>query len=824
MNGRYMLSNKKINARLILVLLAGLAFYAILKLSFQLFSNGDHFLADRRLEPSWIESAKSVNMADARSEEIEKGLIWRSVYGAGIEATEQDQSLISLNPIDQSLMPVIWNTKKDRFVEVKPPSFLNHPEIKSLQVMELLAFSSGLAAAKVHFIKNPPSNDLTTEHERKDRDAQTVDNNPLRMLQTEEDLWGFVNEDGNWVIPPVYKNVSKFVGDIAVVEQRHPADYENAYLKLMHKSGKLLAWSAFGSQGWKTSAELVKLSAFGKYVLVNQIESWLDTGYGCCNSQQDLVKDRQMIPIPGNLADSRSGVGPSDPSGTLFMVVQSDKSFLWNPKSGEIKLPGSALPIQPLTANAIAIHSEQPGAVAIQNLDGRIVADGLMFTYPLSETYFVACPQDNGTGSGVDPDMLLNMDAYGRSVRPRYHPYARCGVMDSEGKWRIEPLYEMIDKIGPDLVRLQTGLSSCIKSLHGDFSTTCTDEAQSRHNLYKLRPVLDMRDATHTPRMYGYQLNSQDFAIAPRFALASAFYGDAANVVENNQPGLIDSTGKWLTPRLSDTQEQQASQYLAVAHQFKQQYGNTPKITKVMGVKDTSGAWVVKPLFSRLFWYEDGTLLACNLDCQHIDIKGNLLQLAAQLGTLNEEDAKKEKIAETPPTNADSKQNQLVAVSINNGKWGYQRSGSWVIQPQYDDANDFINGKAEAAVLKHQEEHDNMPAGDYLAWGVIDENGKWITPPSKDAPTVNDTETNQAKSKYPFLEQYALAESDQIPVAQYTNPLGVVVDIVTLNSKGHMSVTFAKGDELRIGLVNPGAKWVIAYPYKKIADNHRSRQ
>ena len=55
----------------------------------------------------------------------------------------------------------------------------------------------------------------------------------------------------------------------------------------------------------------------------------------------------------------------------------------------------------------------------------------------------------------------------------------------------------------------------------------------------------------------------------------------------------------------------------------------------------------------------------------------------------------------------------LAPVQTNNGKWGFvNEKQQWVIQPRFEDAKEFQNGKA-AAKLNGK-------------WGFINKRGEWL--------------------------------------------------------------------------------------------------
>lgn len=55
----------------------------------------------------------------------------------------------------------------------------------------------------------------------------------------------------------------------------------------------------------------------------------------------------------------------------------------------------------------------------------------------------------------------------------------------------------------------------------------------------------------------------------------------------------------------------------------------------------------------------------------------------------------------------------MAPVQINNGRWGYiNQNQQWIIQPKFEDAKEFQNGKA--AVKQSGK------------WGFINKRGEWL--------------------------------------------------------------------------------------------------
>ena len=655
-------------------------------------------------------SMDSVAMQDANPRDIERALAWRSVYGAGAYATDQDQELLSLNPADARIPPVIWHVRERKVIPIATPPTSGGitGAATEAQIIELREFSGGLAAARVGLRRAIESAPPKTGH------AETV-----------QEAWGYVDAAGQWKIPPRFVSARRFVGGIAIVERRETPKGQVQPV-LINRAGATIDWSPAsdrytpGSRG----AGSITLTEVGSGVLVTQGRSWVDLGDGKLGPQSHVILGDKAIAVPGS-------VRSHDPAGTLWLIETKDGDRYWNPQRGMVTLPVSGG--IPLTARVVGGSSNRAGAEsAVYSTDGRLLADSLDYVAPFSEKLFIACH------GAISISALLNHEPGVRRVGPDL-PGMRCGLMDEDGKWWMNPEHQMIDRVDARRVRLQSGTRSCIVDIASPAPLSCDRAVKANDSGGDTRrvpwPVLDMREPARTPRAYGYQSATATFAIPPRLDNAEPFFGQSAVAMESGLPGLIDAKGAWLTPRVAGSPIEQAAQVVAVSHQIRSGlHYPAAKMEQGMGLIDRKGRWVIAPVFKNLAWYEDGSLYACTaasvfMSCLRIDTAGKLLEAAPTTLRFAGQAQK----APVPPRASSpnaSTQYQPVAVSINDGKWGFQDAkGNWVIKPRFDDAHDFSDDHAAAALRQRRPSEEGQADTSVLLWGVIDLRGAWTVKP-----------------------------------------------------------------------------------------------
>lgn len=677
-----------------------------------------------QLESLEIRGFDRIEMKRATAAQLDDAFQWKTVIQSEPHATDQGRAYLSLIPAGSRGTPTIWNLKTDKFMLVEQPGVVAEAKGKAVRVADLGSFHGGLAPASVEF--EPEATDAA---------------GACKGVPTKKYLWGYVDTDGKWVIAPRYIEAGSFVGEVAIVAVS-PGKFQ-----LIDRSGKELTWPHTENRHIPYGATLgnIKLVRAGKWIWINHAPQWSMSAEGEGTGEATYISDGQkLVPLPG--------VNPTySPDGELWLLHTAEGPRLWSPANGFVNLPENLIPLQPISKNLFTSNSRTSQSTALYSLDGKLVADPAPIFKVLTSTRFIACE------SGVS-NSLYNWTELGRNVGPDL-PGHRCGILNEKGEWWAKPVHQMIDRWGENEVRLQSGGNACIVDMNESLAPDCA----TINSATTLVPLLDINSF---PRRYAYQKGDRRVVTPYQYMIAYPFIGQVAQAVdETGFPGLIDQSGQWLTPR-------PGGQILAEVH-LRAAIVQSPYRNRApagTGLIDRNGKWVLPPVFQSIGRYADGSLQACQHvlmylgSCMHLDVTGKLLLPVTEhtldsMGWKQEAGATAKNSSLTDPVSKPAGKPQLIAVAVN-GVWGYQNDeGRWIIKPRFDDAENFVDDRAPAAMLeradgKNQEGSaqgkQNMPdnaAEDsgQLRWGVINTAGKWIVEPRFEAVSTEKNGVTVAK-------------------------------------------------------------------------------
>lgn len=761
-------------------------------------------------QAAWQSDFTRSNMAATSANQITQAAAWQSIYTE--TSSEAKENLVTLNPSDTQYSPLIWHINANTFTAVTVPHFIStRPANKKYAyVKEVWAFSNGLAPASIVFSDKPlTAADIAESYEltnlNKYSSREIVDFDTIAMSVR----WGFVNKVGEWVIEPIYQAVRPFVGNVAAVELPRKNSEENRYqfYRLIDRKGAKFDWQAKNTVAWE-GIEHIEIEQLGNKTIVSQ-ENWRDDEQHWHPGLTHIVENNKVTLIPGKVLmlsanDNSSKYVKSDPSGDLWYIDAGNDSqmmaVLWSLSGADASIASRREIRSILTADTITIASDSD-TILVQKLNGTVIADGFNIT-PLSAKRFIACAPE----ITEDPTLPKAPTSPTQSVQPTVEMSKLCGVMNSDGSWWVRPHYQSIERLSESIAELKTSEHTCLVSFTENRLGNCLDTSA-----LKLKKILKP------------PLIKTDSILAKRVdKLLTPYYDKVAVGVYNSQPGIIDVDGKWLTPKLAGTVYEQLSQLNPLTYLFTYDYNyRRDAIPDAIGLK--SNSWEIPPVFNRLNWLQDGTLIGCSMagqpysKCWHLSSDGQFLPNANESHFLGKiEQAKEETIESAQPS---INQNVIekyspIAVSINNGKWGFQDSnGLWVIEPKFDDAFDFSDGKAAVAMLNTMPPTEDNPETKSLLWGFIDTEGNWLQKPeTADANSLFKTETSKtAKPKYPFLFKYEIAKAsnDFLPPKQVSK-LGIVIDATLLPELKLGIVTFANlAKQTKLALIDTQGHWLI---------------
>lgn len=285
----------------------------------------------------------------------------------------------------------------------------------------------------------------------------------------------------------------------------------------------------------------------------------------------------------------------------------------------------------------------------------------------------------------------------------RYDTDRLCGLMSDEGRWLARPEYELMESVhgsgrymgeGPFLLMLR-GNEPCIANLNMPVQVACLGQPLSSLFGSGRLPFssVNLINRRRGGDAIGYVAADGAWAIPPKFREAQAFSGKVATVQLAGVLGLIDASGKWLTPAVPS--DPVASRWL-VQRGMSQMSGS--------GLINRSGQMVIPFLFPKVEPVDATSYRVCHQNgCDTIQVpKASAAPQARP-------------IAANVAAQAVQSAASWVPAGVN-GLWGYQEaSGRWVLKPSFEDAEPFEGGLAKA---KSEGQ-----------WGVILPTGKWLYPP-----------------------------------------------------------------------------------------------
>lgn len=348
------------------------------------------------------------------------------------------------------------------------------------------------------------------------------------------------------------------------------------------------------------------------------------------------------------------------------------------------------------------IRTDTDGAtsVALKTAQGKPVtpeAPAPTWVEPLIHQVFVACVEASGAAEPPLRDAILGK---------RHETRRRCGLMNAEGRWLAKPEFEFMEDIGETIVSgypsdgpvlLLRGNEPCVATMHVPVAVACLGQPFSA--LFSGDRLAFAAASPDNPRhggpALGYLSPDGDWAIPPDFHSAQPFHGNIAAVERAGVEGIIDRSGRWLTPRPPD--DPVAARWLgAMRDGPKQVYG--------FGVIDHDGLLVIPTMFLNIERIDNTHFHACHGGrCDAIEVPD-----------LPAPPAVKPIKGKTAAATVASAARWVPAAE--NGKWGYQDAdGRWMLKPRFEDAEAFDGGMAKA-------KSDGF-------WGIIMPSGKWLFDP-----------------------------------------------------------------------------------------------
>lgn len=411
-------------------------------------------------------------------------------------------------------------------------------------------------------------------------------NGPM-AVQDENELWGYIDSSGEYVIQPIYSNVRSFgENGLAAVKEESSGlwgviDTSGNYIvepKFDNVMGDfsegLLSVNDAGRWGYIDESgayaiqpQFLKAHAFsGGFAQVFTRTERMDEfntyeTYTYINKSGELITN-SVFGEAYNFSEGRALVKVGDPINGYYGYIDESGKFIITPQFDKATS----------YADGIAFaHDPFDGKTYLFDLDGKILAESTLFDIPSSNGnqaywYNDLCPVKLSDGTGQ-----VYINKQGEIVLPKSGaPYenaspfyggefalasqnGRMGYIDLDGNWIIEPQYasangsfigETTQMSNSEVMRLLDASGNCVMEYRTDS---------------KERPIGDMRCDPMAMGVYaddgsiiqaGYMNHDGSMAIDYIFENAGDFAYDYsyAKAQTGGLWGFIDKNGNWLIP------------------------------------------------------------------------------------------------------------------------------------------------------------------------------------------------------------------------------------------------------------------------------------
>ena len=546
-------------------------------------------------------------------------------------------------------------------------------------------------------------------------------------------LWGFLKEDGSWLFEPVLNDADPFSDEIACVK-------------------KGLCYGFINRKGvWfiePNIIEVVKSSNKDLFGIKNR-----DRRCAIISNQGKWITEFELAHLPD--------------FGDYSIRVDKDSKY------GFLDYKGNWI-IPPIYQEAFEAKEERIFAGVEKNsyfylidLNGNILSEEKLYLDVFSGLDF------------KDGRIIVKIETEkeGRNL----YTSLKCGVIGSDGKWIIEPVFDEIKDFNDGYAIVKVEDKYGVINDKGDFVIEAAyDEIKHGIDFYIL--VKNKKEGIGDPK--------RKFLIPPKYnSVRQKFSSNGLIEIEKrNKYGLINTDGKeiikpnfdyidsdfnkngyirvkiedkygWVNKKGSFLTDQLYEE----SHDFKEDIaavklngrwgyidieGNIvadPKFDTIydfkngvaiagisghFGLIDKSGGWIVDPKFDEIREFNDGIAPAKIFNSKLFSSKWGFIDETGQFIIEPEFDDIQNFMGEYAQVNS-------------NGKWGLiDRKGNWFVKPEYEEIKNFVN---ELAVIVNDGKE-----------GLIDKSGKVIISPAYDEiPTEFDRELLivENKNKYGLVNQ-----------------------------------------------------------------------
>lgn len=540
-----------------------------------------------------------------------------------------------------------------------------------------------------------------------------------RIRAKKDGKYGFLDSDGNWVVPPVYDEAYHYEEGCAFVKR--PSAEKKFPYDLIDLDGNVILQSVglkpFES-GFSDGVAVVKVPAKSERRTPYFMEE-----YGVIDPEGKWIVSPEFGEIlkfvDGFAITTKHGKkGVIDAKGNVvidniydqikrdddyFEIELKKKSGLAD-KTGKVVLPPKYEFCMVRKDGLFSIKSKKGYGLA--DLKGKEIIKPDLDSQPEFDSTGYARIEKDGKYGWVDRKGAFLTDSFFDDTLGFSEGMAAVktdglwGFIDETGNMVIEPQFDVVRNF-------QNGVSTVGISGHwglisksGEWLTEPKfDEIKEFAEGVAPAKIFNLKARSSK---WGFIDESARFVIEPEFDDLESFNGPFARAKADGKWGIIGKDGKWL-----------------VAPQFDDIKNFNEGLAKVIndgltGLVDESGNTVVEPKYEEIYDFSDAGVA-------EVKIKN-------AYGFINRqgEEIVPVQIRDESYFNTETK----YLWAMVKGKWGYLDSngGRWIIEPKYDEVYDVGCEDSLMGV-----EQDGK-------WGVIDCNDNWIVPP------VCDSEFNFGKS------------------------------------------------------------------------------
>lgn len=476
--------------------------------------------------------------------------------------------------------------------------------IATLFIISIIVFLSGCNQTSETDEKIPATSDAPAKFSETVVNSATPSESPKTLTtfdrlfqngpiaaQNEDELWGYIDISGNYVIEPIYKDVTAFgINGLAVVQ-----DTNSEYWGIINTNGEYVVDPKFSVAGTEFHDGLLRvceknigwgyIDESGQYMIEPRFISAYDFSDGFARVCTRLERKEQnsfyiwgYVNTSGKLiadgfyeafdfSQERAVVKTYDYFYGMYGYIDTSGEYVVTPQletatsfSGGIAF-GWALAAGPYDDRTVLF-----------DLDGNWLVESTLYE-PITNSGYRA-----GWGEDLSPVRLCDRSGYvyinkqGDIVLPKAgetYGYARSfsngyalvtdrqtnltGVIDVDGNWVIAPEYTSVDYISSDgLVQVGTTQSVRLMDIHGDCVTEfdLTNEVKPLGSLRRELILVGSYAGDGSIAKAGFWDQSGNVVIDCIFEQASDFSYDMgyAKVKSDGKWGMIDRDGNWLIP------------------------------------------------------------------------------------------------------------------------------------------------------------------------------------------------------------------------------------------------------------------------------------